>query len=162
LGYFVRTRIARLLDWSMSRVPGVTIVYQSIRDIFQALDHQRQDKRPQRVVLVPFPHPGARALALVTKTLRDAETQKTILCVYVVTALMPPAGFTLFIPEEEVTEVAVTPKEAFQIILSGGLTAPPAVPFSRGSRLPAGAGPIVDTSGRPIEPPPPASGPSAL
>src|SRR5262249_25221834 len=27
LGYFVRTRIARLLDWSMSRVPGVTIVY---------------------------------------------------------------------------------------------------------------------------------------
>src|SRR5262249_38320440 len=108
LGYFVRTRIARLLDWSMSRVPGVTIVYQSIRDIFHVLDHQRQDKRPQRVVLLPFPLPGARAIALATKTLRAAETQKTILCVYVVTALMPPAGFTLFIPEEEVTEVAVT------------------------------------------------------
>src|SRR5437867_11555553 len=69
---------------------------------------------------------------MVTKTLRDTDTQKTILCVYVMTAVVPPAGFTLFVPEEDVTNVDWTTKETFEILLSGGMTAPAVVRYETG------------------------------
>jgi uncharacterized membrane protein len=132
LGYFVRTRVAWLIDWVMTHLPGVAIIYQAIRNVFLSLETQRQDNQHQRIVLVPFPHPGMRALALVTKSLRDADTQKTILCVYVMTAVVPPAGFTLFVPEEEVTDVDWTTNETFQLIFSGGMTAPGIIRYHGG------------------------------
>ena len=46
----------------------------------------------KRVVLVPFPHPGARSLAFVTNSLHDVTTGRTILTVCVLTGVMPPAG----------------------------------------------------------------------
>ena len=54
----------------------------------------------KRVVLVEFPHPGMRSLGLVTNSLHDATTGRTILTVCVMTGIMPPTGFTLFVPED--------------------------------------------------------------
>jgi uncharacterized membrane protein len=132
LGYFARSRVARLLDWLMLRVPGVTVIYSAVRNVILSMETQRQSRMPYRMVLVPFPHPGMKALAMVTKELRDADTQKTILCVYVMTAVVPPAGFTLFVPEEEVVDVDWTTNETFQVILSGGMTAPGLIRYHTG------------------------------
>lgn len=129
LGYFARSRIDRILDWLLSRVPLVTVVYKAVRNVIHSLDAQRRDHRPQRVVLVPFPHPGTKAVALVTNTIRDAGTGENILCVYVMTAIVPPAGFTLFVPESEAIELGWTTNDAFQTILSGGLTAPASITY---------------------------------
>jgi len=85
--------------------------------------------RFQRVVLVPFPHPGSRALAFVTRSLKDEATDRTILCVCLLTGVVPPAGFTLFVPEEEVTEIQWTVDQTLQAILTGGLTAPSTIGY---------------------------------
>ena len=37
LGLFVSTRLARTIDWLMSRVPVVTTIYQAVRGVFQSL-----------------------------------------------------------------------------------------------------------------------------
>jgi uncharacterized membrane protein len=84
---------------------------------------------PQRVVLVPFPHPGMKVPAFVTGSCRDIETGKVILCVYVPTTPVPTSGYYLLVPEEEVTEPRWTPEETLQAIISGGLTAPPEVRY---------------------------------
>ena len=84
-----------------------------------------------------------------TNSLRDVTTGRTILTVCVLTGLMPPAGFTLFVPEESVTNIAWSVNESLQSILSGGITAPPTIHYFHGLSTPLtpGGHPIVDARG---------------
>lgn len=149
LGLFARTGLRRVLDWVLLRLPVVTTIYKALSNVFQSLEAQRKGSTFQRVVLIEFPHPGSKALAFVTKTLRDASSDRTILCVCVLTGVIPPAGFTLYVPEDRVTDVDWSVNQALQAILSGGITTPPVIHYSRGIDVPP-TGPIVDTSGHPI------------
>lgn len=136
LGYLVRTWFFRALDWILMRVPLVAVIYKAVRNLFNSLGPGSGGMSFKRVVLVEFPHVGSRGLAFVTKTLRDPKTGETILCVWVLTGVMPPAGFVLFVREKDVVDVPWSVNETLQIILSGGITAPPIIPFAPGS--PAG------------------------
>jgi len=151
LGYLVHSRLANAIDWTFSRVPFVTIIYKAVRNVFQSLASLDHDQRFRRVVLVEFPCPGSRALAFVTKSLQDGATEKTILCVCVLTGVFPPTGFTLFVPEENVVELDWTVNQTLQAILSGGITSPAAIRYYPGPPFPDGTGPIIDTHGHPFE-----------
>ena len=129
LGFLVRSRVRRGIDWVLLRVPLISIVYNGVRNVFQSLERQRGQQRLQRAVLVTFPHPGTKAPAFVTATCRDMDTQKALLCVFVPTSPMPASGFLLLVPEEEVTELNWTPEQTLQAILSLGLTALPEVRY---------------------------------
>lgn len=126
LGWLLPTRVYRLLDGTMMRIPLVKPIYQAVRNIFDYVIHPEQPDvgKNQRVVIVPFPHPGMRSPALVTKTLKDAHTGETILCVSVLTGVMPPSGFTLLIPEGDVINSELSPQDLMQGILSWGITFP--------------------------------------
>jgi uncharacterized membrane protein len=136
LGFLVRSRVRRGIDWVLLRVPVIAVVYSGVRNVFHVLEKQSGQKRRQRVVLVAFPHPGVRATGFVTATCRDIETQKVLLCVYVPTAPMPTGGYLLLVPEEEVTELNWTVEETFQTIISGGLTAPSKVGYFKAQLSP--------------------------
>jgi uncharacterized membrane protein len=137
LGFLVHTRVRRAIDWVLMRVPVLSSVYDGVRKMFQTLDKPAGQPRPQRVVLVAFPHPGMRVPAFVTSTCRDIDTQKPLLCVYVPTTPVPTSGYFLLVPEEETVELSWTPEEALQAIISGGLTAPPEVRYYRNQPAPA-------------------------
>jgi uncharacterized membrane protein len=66
------------------------------------------------------------------------------------TGFMPPAGFTLFVPEDSVTNIAWNVNDTLQAIISAGLTAPPTIHYTEGLRhpLPLGGRPIVDARGQ--------------
>ncbi len=151
LGLIVHSRLHRAVDWVLLRLPLVTTIYKAIRNVFHSLENQVQSNRFQRVVLVEFPHPGMRSLAFVTNSLLDATTGKTILCVCVLTGVVPPAGFTLFVPEDGVTDLGWSVNQTLQAILSGGITVPSTIPFFGGPRVQAATGPIIDAQGHPIE-----------
>jgi uncharacterized membrane protein len=137
LGFFVHSRLRRVIDWALLRVPGISVVYNGVLQVFQTLEKQRrQQQRPQRVVLVAFPHPGMKAPAFVTATCRDIQTQKVLLCVYVPTTPVPTSGYFLLVPEDEVTDLNWGPELALQTIISGGLTAPPEVGYFKTSPAP--------------------------
>jgi uncharacterized membrane protein len=129
LGFFAHSRLRRIIDGILLRVPGISIVYNGVRNVFQALDRQRGQQRLQRPVLVAFPHPGMKAPGFVTATCRDLETQKRVLCVFVPTAPVPASGFLLLVPEEEVTELNWGAEQTLQVLLSVGLTASPEVRY---------------------------------
>jgi uncharacterized membrane protein len=130
LGFFVRSRLHRLVDWVLLRLPVISSVYNGVGKVFQTLEKQRgQQQRPQRVVLVAFPHPGMRVPAFVTASCRDMDTQKVLLCVYVPTTPVPTSGYFLLVPEEEVTELNWTSEQTLQTIISAGLTVPPEVRY---------------------------------
>lgn len=133
LGVFVQLRLMRAVDWVMLRVPLVNTIFRAVNNVFQSLGQQLQgEKGPKRVVLVEFPHPGMKSLAIVTNTLRDTASGRTVLCVCVLTGVMPPAGFTLFVPEEKVIDLDWTMNQTIQAIVSGGITSPTSVRYSQG------------------------------
>jgi uncharacterized membrane protein len=150
LGWVARSWVSRAIDYVLLHVPVVTTIYKALSNVFQSLGNQFQNQRNQRVVLVAFPHPGSRALAFVTNALLDATTGKTILSVCVLTGVFPPAGFTLFVPEESVTDVDWSVNQCLQAILSGGITSPATIHFFEGLHVSQAAGPIIDPRGHPI------------
>ncbi|HMF11973.1 MAG TPA: DUF502 domain-containing protein [Gemmataceae bacterium] len=129
LGFFVHSRLRRFVDWFLRRVPVISSVYNRVQSVFRALDKQPGQQRPQRIVLVAFPHPGMKVPAFVTSSCRDIETQRVVLCVYVPTTPVPTSGYFLLVPEQEVTELNWSSEEALQAIISAGLTAPPEVRY---------------------------------
>lgn len=150
MGLLFRTWLYRTLDWLLLHVPIVATIYRAVRNVVESLGTQlRGGAEFKRVVLVEFPHPGIRSLGLVTNSLQDETTGRTILTVCVLTGVMPPAGFTLFVPEESVTNISWSVNETLQAILSGGITAPATVHYFRRPgeiSVPSG-GPIVDVQG---------------
>jgi uncharacterized membrane protein len=151
LGWVARSWISRAIDWVLLRVPVVTPIYKALSNVFQSLGNQFQNPKFQRVVLVEFPHPGIRALAFVTNSLLDATTDKTILSVCVLTGVFPPAGFTLYVPEESVRDLDWSVNQTLQAILSGGITSPASIHFHQGLAVSRPAGPIIDPHGHPID-----------
>jgi uncharacterized membrane protein len=130
-GALARSRFHRMVDQVFLRVPVVSNVYDAVRNVLQTLDKKTGPSAPQRMVLVPFPHPGMRLPAVVTSTCRDVVTGKVLLCVYVPTTPVPASGFFLIIPEEDAIELNWNVQETLQAIISGGLTAPPNVTYYR-------------------------------
>ena len=86
---------------------------------------------PRTVVLVPFPHPGARATGFLMGECQDIGSGKPLACVYVPIGLFPPSGYTLIFPREDVTYTGWEATSPWKLLLSGGLTIPPKVPFER-------------------------------
>jgi uncharacterized membrane protein len=129
LGLFVSTRLARTIDWLMSRVPVVTTIYQAVRGVFQSMGTQKGGSRFKRVVSVAYPHAGVRVPGFVTKSLVDVETGRTILSVFVPFAPLPTSGFVLLVAEDDVIDLGWTVNETMQGIVSGGLSMPGSVRF---------------------------------
>ncbi len=150
LGLAFQSWVYRTINWVLLHVPVVATIYRAVRNVVESLGTQFQGGGGfKRVVLVEFPHPGMRSLGLVTNSLRDATTGRTILTVCVMTGIMPPTGFTLFVPEDSVTNIAWNVNDSLQAILSGGITTPPTIHYFEGlsTPLPPGGGPIVDSRG---------------
>lgn len=141
-GMAAHTRLRKSVDAVMLRVPVVSHVYDAVKSVIQVLEKSPEQRSAQRVVLVPFPHPGMRLPAIVTSSCKDIRTDRVLLCVYVPTTPVPTSGYFLMIPEDEVTELNWDVQQTLQAIISGGLAAPPLVSFF-GSKEDGGAGPVV-------------------
>lgn len=136
-GTIAHSRFRKNVDALMLRVPVVSHVYDAVKSVFAVLEKPAEQRAPQRIVLVPFPHPGMRLPAIVTSTCKDINTGRNLLCVYVPTTPVPTSGYFLMIPEEEATELNWDVQQTIQAIISGGLTVPPMVSyFGKGQVVP--------------------------
>ncbi len=131
LGLFGRSRVYRIIDWVLLRVPIVSVVFKAVSNVFNSLASGQQGSQYKRVVLVPFPNREVRTPALVASTLRDRATGRTILCVYLPYCPVPTTGMLLMVPEEEVTELDWDVKDAMQAVISFGTSTPDAIDFFR-------------------------------
>jgi uncharacterized membrane protein len=129
--YFSDSRLRWAFSWMLTRVPVISQIYNPLRKMFQTLSSPSGEQKAQRLVLVPFPHPGMKLPAFVTARCQDCETKKNLLCVYVPTTPVPTSGFFLIVPEDDVTELNWDSEQTLQAIMSGGLTAPAEVSYYR-------------------------------
>jgi uncharacterized membrane protein len=129
MGYLFQSRLNRWLDWIVDRIPGISILYRAIRDASSAIHGPQGIKTIDKVVLVPFPHPGARATGYLMGESEDEKTGRKLACVYIPIALFPPSGYTLVFWYDDVTITDWDSASPWKMIISGGLTLPGKVPF---------------------------------
>jgi uncharacterized membrane protein len=128
-GMVAHTGFRRVLDKFFLRVPLVSQIYEGVQSMLACFDKPAGEISSQRMVLIPFPHAGAKLPAIVTSTSLDIATGRKLLCVYVPTTPVPASGFFLMIPEDETTELNWDVQQTIRAIISGGLTAPKEVSY---------------------------------
>lgn len=131
MGYLFQTRLNRWIDWLFQRIPGISTVYQAIRDVSAAVQGPHGLKNIDTVVLVPFPHQHARMAGYLMGEVENTADGERLVCVYIPIGIFPPSGYTLIFPHEQVTLTDWRATEVWKMLLSGGLTVPPQVPFER-------------------------------
>jgi len=129
LGYAFQSRLSRWVDWGFSYIPGISVLYRAVRDASQAMQGPDGLKKIDTVVLVPFPHAGARATGFLMGECQDFNTGRQLACVYVPIGLFPPSGYTLIFPREDIIQTGWEATSPWKLLLTGGLTIPQRVPF---------------------------------
>jgi uncharacterized membrane protein len=120
----------RLIAWielGIARIPLANTVYAGSRKLLDIL--QTKPDNTQRVVLIEFPHPGAKAIGFVTRVLRDEHSGEELAAVFIPTTPNPTGGYLEIVPMSKVTPTDWSVEQAMGFILTGGATAPDRIPY---------------------------------
>ena len=130
LGGLAQSRIYRAIDWIFRNVPIVKTIYDAVSGFVKSLSQTGPSATKfEKVVLFNFPNSRVKSLGFVTGKLVDKQSGGPIYAVMLLTGVMPPSGFTLFVPVDEVIEIDWTPTQAIQAIVSGGISVPDQLRF---------------------------------
>lgn len=113
----------------LDRLPLVRNVYKPVKQIFESVVSATGPDQPfQKVAVMEFPSPGIYAIVFVTgaasKEIQAVAPGQDLVAVFMPTHLMPPSGFTVFVPRSKVTQVDISVEDAAKIILSAGMVTP--------------------------------------
>lgn len=125
--FFGRVMFRTIEAW-LSRLPLIKTVYPPVKQLADFLFKEgARQSAFRRVVLVPYPRPGAYSVAFVTNEARTSATGRSQV---LLTLLIPnpPSPFTgpiIFVPEEDVVPLDLSVEDAVKLIVSGGVVASP-------------------------------------
>lgn len=124
-------RLMHYVERVIVRIPLVETIYSAVKKLVGVI--QRQPDGAARVVLVEFPHPGVRAVGLVMRVFRDAETGEDLAAVLVPTAPNPSTGYLQIVPAKNLTPTDMSMDQAMTMIVSGGTMTPDRLTLKRSS-----------------------------
>ena len=114
-------KIYKLFESILSKIPIVSRVYNSIKQITGALSGGNS-KAFQKVVLVEYPRKDLWTIAMVTgETMDDNQLYYNI---FVPTTPNPTSGYLLFIKASDAKDIDISVEEGLKIIVSGGMIGP--------------------------------------
>lgn len=106
----------------IERIPFVQTIYSATKKLVTVL--QQKPDGTARVVLIEFPHAGMRAIGLVMKVMKDAQTGEDLAAVYVPTTPNPTSGYLEIVPVKDLVPTDMTMDQAMTMIISGGAISP--------------------------------------
>jgi uncharacterized membrane protein len=115
-------RVLRFGERLFARIPVLRPVYAGAREVTRAFASNRA-RGFRRVVLVPFPYQGVRAVAFVTGEFDEwtPEGSRRMVTVFLPTSPNPTTGFFLVYPIGALTPTDLGVEEALHMVISGGL-----------------------------------------
>lgn len=121
---FLGRRVLALLERLLVRVPLISAIYPHIKQVVEFFLGGDSKIAFQKVVAVPYPHPGLYSLAFLTGSSLEAVNRAAggeLVSVFVPSSPMPATGYLLFVPVEDITPLDLTVDEALRAIVSGGV-----------------------------------------
>ncbi len=110
----------------LGRIPGVGLVYKTVKQIVDTFSKQNKAVF-QYVVMLEFPLEGTYAVGFVTSSAKgeiQERTGETVANVFVPTTPNPTSGFLIMVPENRLTRLDMSVGEAMKLIISGGAVVP--------------------------------------
>jgi len=125
--YFLGKLFIRFSEKALSKVPFVSTVYRTVKQIVETFSQQNRAVF-QQVVLIEYPRPNCYALGFLTNDARgevEERTGKLLSNVFLPTTPNPTSGYLLLLPREDVTKLDMSVGEGMKMIISGGAVIPP-------------------------------------
>ncbi len=122
---FFGSRLLRLGESLLERVPVVRPIYGTIKQIVTAITSQK-DRAFQEVCLVEYPRKGLYAIGFITKELGGAPAHVLgggYVSVFVPTTPNPTSGFLLFVKRSDLSVLDMTVEEGIKMVISSGMVA---------------------------------------
>jgi len=142
VGRFGRDYLGRrAIKWSdkaLMSIPLLNKIYGTVKQVNESFSSNKSAF--QQVVLVPFPHPGSRAIGFVTGEQKNLGAEKLI-SVFVPTTPNPTSGFLLLLPESALVKVDMTVADGIKLVISLGAIAPGQPAHALSALPPAGREP---------------------
>ena len=115
-------RLWAMIEAIITRIPLVQTVYSAARKLVDVL--RTKPENAQRVVLIDFPHEGAKTIGFVMRTFTDANSGVEMAAVYVPTAVNPTTGYLQLLPVAKLTPSDMPSDQAMAMIISAGAVMP--------------------------------------
>lgn len=130
VGVLADTKLRRMFDDLILRLPVIKKIYSSIERVVTSLagSSQQQKGMFERVCFFSLVE-GVQQVGFWTGHTRDKATGKLLLCIYVPTPPNPTSGLIFMVPPERVRLVEWSVEESVQTIVSGGMLMPHQVSF---------------------------------
>jgi uncharacterized membrane protein len=118
-------RILDFVERRVSRVPFLSPVYQSARQITEAIQI-RGGTDFRKVVLVEFPARNMLSIGFVTREFSEPTVfaREPAALVFVPTTPNPTTGFLVAVPQRELDVLEITVEQGIKLLISGGLLTP--------------------------------------
>ncbi|MBR2425504.1 MAG: DUF502 domain-containing protein [Lentisphaeria bacterium] len=122
-------RLLRLAESIMLKLPIISFVYTTCKQIGDALWSSQKGNMFQKVVLFEYPRKGSYSVGFLTSEVgEDFEISKrlgkTMVSVFMPTTPNPTSGFLMYIPKDECQILDMSVSEAMRLIVSCGAVLP--------------------------------------
>ena len=120
--------LLRLGEMMLDQMPVVRGIYKAAKQVFETVFSQ-QNPSFRRVCLIQFPTKGMWSVAFMSSSpapiVADAlPGGRDYVSVFMPCTPNPTSGFFFYLPVDDVIEVAMTPDDAFKLIMSAGVLQP--------------------------------------
>ena len=130
----------------LDRTPVLRSVYKSLKQIFETV-FREGGTQFRKVGLVQYPAKGQWSIVFISSeppaVIAEALGAEPMISVFLPCTPNPTTGFYFYVPIKDVIEVAITPNEAAQLVMSAGLIQPTRVAalkaHAESARTPAAA-----------------------
>lgn len=112
----------------VERMPVIRSIYSGVKQIAETVFAQ-SERSFEKACLIQYPRKGIWAIGFISteakgEVAREAETDDTLVSVFVPTTPNPTSGFLLFFPKSDVIELDMSVEDAAKLVISAGLVYP--------------------------------------
>ena len=121
------TRLVKSWERLLLRLPVVSIVYSTMRQVGSSLLKDRPDKMFSKVVIIEYPRKGVWAIGFLSADAPDEINRVAgvrMKSVFVPTTPNPTSGFLLLVPVAEITILTMSVADGMRLVISGGAVPP--------------------------------------
>lgn len=129
-GYTARNiignRLVRFGESIILSIPLIRTAYNASKQILKTLFITSEMKKSGRVVIFEYPKENVYSMGFLMGRMKAGEghnvLDETLVNIFVPTTPNPTSGFYVMVPESKVKEVPMSVEQAFNVIISGGLS----------------------------------------
>lgn len=123
--YWILKRLLEFGERLLGSIPIIKFIYNSVKQLSTAVFESHSLLK--QAVLVPYPHPGTKALGFVMADLSTPLTEglaEESVCVFIPMSLNLTAGFNIIVPKRDIIPIDITNESALQYVLTAGAVMP--------------------------------------